>query len=224
MLISHRKKFIYLKTVKTAGTSVEVYFEPWALPEDQETDALTKTRQEFLKASVTPAGIIGRRGGKADIDEVWFNHKRGRHIKQLIGDEIWNSYFKFCVIRNPYDRAVSMFYYANAKKDLTTKSIAELQDLFTHFVATELKSDKKIWTIKDQPCYDKIIRYEHLLNDMEEICNILDIPWDPNRLGNFKGDIRPKNMYTQLYTAEAKSLVENIHEFEFKLFDFNYPG
>ena len=34
MLISHPKRFIYTKTVKTAGTSVEVYFEPWCREED----------------------------------------------------------------------------------------------------------------------------------------------------------------------------------------------
>jgi len=33
MLVSHRKKFIYTKTAKTAGTSVESYFEPFCLPE-----------------------------------------------------------------------------------------------------------------------------------------------------------------------------------------------
>jgi hypothetical protein len=29
MLVSHRKKFIFVKTGKTAGTSVEVFFEKY---------------------------------------------------------------------------------------------------------------------------------------------------------------------------------------------------
>ena len=33
MLISHRKQFIYTKTAKTAGTSVESYFEKYCMPE-----------------------------------------------------------------------------------------------------------------------------------------------------------------------------------------------
>ncbi|KPA10844.1 hypothetical protein MHK_008953, partial [Candidatus Magnetomorum sp. HK-1] len=31
MLVSHRHKFIYTKTFKTAGTSVESYFEPFCM-------------------------------------------------------------------------------------------------------------------------------------------------------------------------------------------------
>ena len=34
MLISHKYKFIYLKTIKTASTSVEAYFERFCMPEN----------------------------------------------------------------------------------------------------------------------------------------------------------------------------------------------
>ena len=32
MLVSHARKFIYTKTLKTAGTSVEVFLEPYCRP------------------------------------------------------------------------------------------------------------------------------------------------------------------------------------------------
>lgn len=35
MLISHRKRFIFTKTAKTAGTSVESYFEQYCMPEGE---------------------------------------------------------------------------------------------------------------------------------------------------------------------------------------------
>ncbi len=34
MLVSHSKKFIFLKTMKTAGTSVEIYLERYCVPSD----------------------------------------------------------------------------------------------------------------------------------------------------------------------------------------------
>ena len=34
MLVSHSKKFIFLKTMKTAGASVEIYLERYCVPLD----------------------------------------------------------------------------------------------------------------------------------------------------------------------------------------------
>jgi hypothetical protein len=35
MLVSHQRKFIYTKTVKTAGSSVESYFEPYCISPEE---------------------------------------------------------------------------------------------------------------------------------------------------------------------------------------------
>jgi len=225
MLISHRKKFIYIKTVKTASTSVEAYFEPWARTEDYDyTDK--KNNRQRADADITEAGIVGRRGQGKSCPEGWHSHLKARIIKEKIGNEIWNSYFKFCVIRNPYDRAVSKFNFQhnNMLVDLTVKTPVELQAMFAEFVSIEHRSDKNIWTIGKDIAFDKCIRYENLQDDMAEVCNILDIPWEPSRLKNFKSGVRPRDVYTQLYTPEAKAAIERTHALEFKLFDFKYPG
>ncbi len=59
MLVSYRKKFIYTKTAKPAGTSVESFFEQYCMPEGE---------WEFTHASeeyVSKEGIIGYRGTNA---------------------------------------------------------------------------------------------------------------------------------------------------------------
>jgi hypothetical protein len=56
MLIGHRKKFIYTKTAKTAGTSIESYFENFCMPEN--TWKFSNPREEY----VSKEGIIGYRG------------------------------------------------------------------------------------------------------------------------------------------------------------------
>ena len=58
MLISHRKRFIYTKTVKTAGTSVESYFEPYCMREGEWS--FSHSRAEY----VSEAGIVGIRTGE----------------------------------------------------------------------------------------------------------------------------------------------------------------
>ena len=51
MLVSHRYKFIYTKTRKTAGSSVESYFEPFCMPDGEWTQR--HLREEY----VSDAGI-----------------------------------------------------------------------------------------------------------------------------------------------------------------------
>ena len=102
VLISHRYKFIYIKNKKVAGTSVEAYFEKYCM--DPSTKHVVKHK---LDSAITDYGIVGNReNGKKT---KYYNHMNAIKIKRYIGDDIFNSYFKFCVIRNPYDKVVSYY-------------------------------------------------------------------------------------------------------------------
>ena len=124
MLVSHRYKFIYTKTVKTAGTSVESFFEPYCMKEDEWS--LSHSRNEYI----SEAGIIGYRGKDIPDNCTWYNHMPAVKIKTLLGDDIWNSYFKFCVIRNPFSKAVSHYYFQGKKKLLTGKKFLPIKFFF----------------------------------------------------------------------------------------------
>lgn len=66
MLVSHRHRFIYTKTVKTAGSSIESYFEPFCMPEGEWALA------EHHNGYETSAGIVGFRGfGRPDVHKWW---------------------------------------------------------------------------------------------------------------------------------------------------------
>lgn len=109
MLISHRNKFIFTKTAKTAGTSIELYFEPYCMPEGSWSPS--HARDEYIGDT----GIIGYRGTNPK-GRTWFNHMSARRIRQLVGDDVWNSYYKFSIIRNPFDRLVSAFHHNERRR------------------------------------------------------------------------------------------------------------
>ena len=89
MLLSHLNRFIYTKTLKTAGTSVEIYFQDACVPIGEYV-SLSHHTEEML----TPAGIIGYRG--PDLSgRTWYNHMSATRIRALVGPETWEWYYKF---------------------------------------------------------------------------------------------------------------------------------
>ena len=115
MLVSHRKKFIFTKTAKTAGTSVESYFEKYCMPEGEWQQS--HTREEYISET----GIIGYRGKKPP-ETKFYGHMSASEIKGYLGPEVWEDYFKFTVIRNPFDKLVSGFkMYEDRRKAYSFK-------------------------------------------------------------------------------------------------------
>lgn len=61
---------------------------------------------------VSDAGIVGKRAAHPS-DATWYNHMSAYNIRKRLGPDIWSRYFKFTVVRNPYDKLISGFYMFN---------------------------------------------------------------------------------------------------------------
>jgi hypothetical protein len=219
MLVSHRHKFIYTKTYKTGGTSVESYFEPFCMAEGDWT--LTHFRDQY----VSPSGIIGYRGLKLPPGTVWWNHMPAVVIKQLLGDEVWSSYLKFCVVRNPYEKAVSAYYFWKNQNDIDqTEGNVESAQFEQWLESHGAPLDKDKFMIADQLCLDYVVRYESLHQDLEKLCARLGLLWEPARLPTFKSGIRPMNICLKtLYTERSKRIIEETYAFELSIFAYAFP-
>lgn len=238
MLISHRKQFIYTKTAKTAGTSVESYFEKYCMPEDEWTP------EHNREIHVSDAGIIGWRGPNRPKDTEWFNHMSAKRIKAQIGDDIWNRYFKFCVVRDPFDKAVSAFFHfkkfreaAGAKpeyKSLKQRLLGlfrpeptfnSLSEEFEHWLKTDnMVLDRDKYTIDGEFCVDEVIRYENLQGDMEKVCQRIGVDWEPDRLPEFKKGIRDDKVgLSDIYTPKSIKIISDLYAYELDRFGYKAP-
>ncbi|MFK7848636.1 MAG: sulfotransferase family 2 domain-containing protein [Rhodothermales bacterium] len=218
MLVSHLYRFIYTKTSKTASTSVEVFFEPYCMREG-EWD-FSHGRDEYE----SEAGIIGERG-KDQTGKKWYNHMPASAIKEKLGTEIWDSYFKFCTIRNPFDKLISGFHFDfpqfkenNADKTLMKKAFRE------RIINGKFLDDRNRYIIGDKMCVDSVIRYEYLQEDMKRICNRLGISYEPARLPRLKAQFRPSGVeYQAYYDLDTIATVANYYKFEILNFQFSIP-
>jgi hypothetical protein len=213
VLISHRKQFIYTKTAKTAGTSVESYFEKYCMPEGAWEFA--HGREEY----VSEEGIIGYRGNNAR-EKKWYNHMPAIEIRDKIGPSIWHKYFKFCVIRNPFDKLVSGFFF--------NKEIKEGEDFIDSF-RNWIKnggsvSDRDKYLINREICIDHFIRYENLENGIENVCNLQNMPFEPERIPKLKAGFRNREIpLREFYDEETIQIVSKRYKFELEHFNYNRP-
>ena len=240
MLISHRKKFIFTKTVKTAGTSVESYFEPYCMPEGQWKKS--HGREEY----VSDTGIVGYRGPNP-VNGIWYNHMAASEIRDLIGADVWNQYFKFTVVRNPFDKLVSGFYMLveGRRKKYTTKDWAKAYakrllkraspvegvtgkseiERFRNWIklgGTIVDRDK--YLIDGEICVDYFIQFENLQSDIEEICKRLSIEMDEQSIPGFKKNIRNHRIpVCDYYDDETEKIVRQLYAWEFEKFDYRMP-
>ena len=205
VLISHRHKFIYLKNIKVAGTSVEAFFEKYCVAPEQNHRMAPGTDEV-----VTKYGIIGYRGNNPEGCK-WVNHMSAYKIKENIGEKTFNSYFKFCIERNPWAKMVSLYH------DMVT------QYSFSEFCKKYTALNAQRYHIGGKSICNFIIRYEHLENDIIEVCKRLGITdYDIKDLPKYKSGNRPKRHYREYYDAQTKLLVYNKHKYEIDYFNYKF--
>ena len=219
MLLSHRYRFIYTKTKKTAGTSVESYFEPFCMAEGE------WTARHFREEYVSDSGIIGLRGARPASKCRWWHHMPASLIRKRVGEETWQQYFKFCVVRNPYEKAVSAFYFRRGRTLGEDSSLATARTEFEHWLAAKgPPMDKNKYLIQGQFCLDDVVRYESLREGLERICDRLGVAWEPDRLPSFKAGIRPPGITAKdLYTEKSREIVRQAYQFELDYFGYSFP-
>jgi hypothetical protein len=220
MLISHLHRFIYMKTLKTGGTSVEIYFERYCTDPAKEFQALHERDSETSKW-----GVIGARGDRFVPGRTWYNHMPAGRVRALIGPELWNSYYKFCVVRNPYDKIVSHFWHGlppEKRLHLASADFDEVRRQFQQWLTTaDHPMDRTTFTISGLPVMNRYVRYEDLHAGLEDVCKNLGLPWEPSLLGRFKSDKRLRNEpYAKYYDRSSADLVGSLYQWEMQYFHY----
>jgi hypothetical protein len=214
VLVSHIYKFIYLKNYKVAGSSVESFFGQFCINKKNKKNYSFQDKQD---ERITQWGILGSRGtGKVTI---WNNHKSAKSIKNDLGDELFHSYFKFCVVRNPYDLMVSSYFFEKTKNkfDYDFKSYCKT-------FKTPPNPNVERMFIDDVEVCQYYIRYENLKNDIIFVLDKLGITdYDMNDLPNHKSNYNPRDRcYKSYYDNETKEIVERLFKLEIEMFGYEF--
>ncbi len=204
MLVSHQHRFIFLKSVKTAGTSVEIFFERFCLPPDVPS-------VEYREEVVTPHGIVGARPRRED--STWWNHMAASQVKAKLGDVVWRQYFRFSCVRNPFDAVVSMFWWTcrSEPNKFDGRPFADVREAFQQWLSNAaLPTNTSILFQTDGSlAVDDVVKYESLVDDVARICERLGVEYLSSQFGAFKTGIRksswPSSDYYDVKSARIVS-------------------
>jgi hypothetical protein len=230
MILSHRHRFIFLKTAKTAGTSVEIALSRFAGPDDVITPISRDDEQLRQDCGglgpqnyrLPPQRRHLRRIAGSLLRGRWpcyYNHMSAAEVRKYAGEDVWGSYFRFCIERNPFDRVVSLYWWCHRREPRPTLSDflrSPQLDLLTQR-GIELYTDSAGRVLVDQ-----VLRYEHLEADLEIVCQRLGLP-ESLRLPRAKSGHRPRQQsWREVFNAADRRLVERKFEREMELFDYGW--
>lgn len=148
-------------------------------------------------------------------------------VKKLVGTEIWNNYFKICVIRNPFDKIVSFwwFHLSELERDtLCTKDFSYIKNCFRDWILSSkiFPIDNFIYKIDDAVCIDYFIRFENLQNDLITMIHKLSLSSDISTLKKYKSESRKKNNhFSEYYDQESIKIINRLFGWEIEYFNYS---
>lgn len=179
MIISHRHKFIFIKNRKVGSTSTEVALQKICGPDDvltpdsmwgREGDVLFPRARNYQGRFMPFREIVQNRhpvDAARTLRDLafrpkFYNHIRASSVKARIPRHIWNSYYKFCFDRNPWDKTVSFYYWFGRRGTLPP---------FNEYIRNHRKfgtpdqtlpSDWSRYTLHDRLIVDDVFDYSDL--------------------------------------------------------------
>ena len=128
-------------------------------------------------------------------------HLSAYSIKKKIGEKQWDKSFKFAVIRNPFDRVISMFHarcYRKFRKGIEFETLEQFLS-FIPRIPTEEGIQCSDFINAD---VDFIIRHENRNNDLEKLGKEFGIKIDKNI------NIRQTNRHKDYRIYHNKNTIE----------------
>ena len=182
MLICHRHRFIFLKTQKTAGTAVEIALRqlmgpgdvitPISREDERLSRQLGRPGPRGFRAPLREYGgrDIGRLVGRLRLKKRFYNHIPAAAVRALVPEAIWQGYRKISIERNPFDKAISSYYWRTRK----LPQPPSLSEWLQHCPVSEI-SNWEVYTIENALITDVMLRHEQLEQDLQTLSRTLGL-------------------------------------------------
>lgn len=232
MIISHKYKFIFIKTRKTAGSSIQIYLSELCGEGDivstidrperpynpRNYRGLYNPLPELLERN--NMGSVMKTLGRFFTLKKYQSHIKAREVRDRVPRDIWDNYYKFTVERNPWDKVLSHYHFVRQRYDKYDRNIS-----FDEYLRTaDLPYNyRKYCDLEGNIIVDRVVRYEALNEELGEVFGELGVPFEgslgPTEKSHYRSDRRP---YQEVYTDEQKSLVADLFSKEIEMHGYEF--
>ena len=231
MLISYLHNFIFIKTQKTGGTTVETVFANFCGPDDVVTplgrsDEMERSNghpicRNFestpeLERAYVNALLAGEETSTRRRDMKFYAHIPAASIKSKLDPEFWDRAFKFTIERHPYEKVVSKaFFWSGPEGSM---------DRFAKMLDRILRKDKfstfRFYSIDDKVVVDEVVKLENLDTDLRRVAEKIGVSLPaqlPRMKSNTRRDPRPAR---EILSQEQKDHIYRVCKREFDLLGY----
>lgn len=139
--------------------------------------------------------------------------------------EAWENYFKFCFVRNPYERAVSDYLYLSRKMPNPpgfSDYLCELERTGRDLHGRSKHDNWPMYTIDDEVAVDFVGRYENLEDDFSQAMERVGLPGVTLSASEKRRDyLRPWRDY---YRPGDRERVESLYGREIAYFGYEFDS
>ena len=211
-MIIHELKTVFIHIPKTAGVSIVHSLISNVL--EYETTGNIKDLPTNIKQRFSVSGQQ--------------KHKRAKeYFPADITHQMWNDYYKFTFVRNPWDRAVSEFHWRHNQPN--NKPSKDFKKFLSHCEERITGKKKGIyWThAQTQKSYitdaegniilNDVFKFEDMTNSIKIISDKLNIPIElkQHNTSNHK-------YYKEYYNNETEAIVRRLYKDDIELFDYEF--
>lgn len=206
-MISHLHRCIFVHIPKTGGTSIEDVI--WPGP---------RTTADLWM------GFVDRYRNKYQSGGL--QHLLATQIRSEIGIEIFSSYYKFTMVRNPWDKAVSQFSSMDQREDLRDFIGMKKGDSFKRYAGLITKKMHVQWEpqvnfLRDsngELLVDYVGRYETFSESVFHVLDTIGISARaiPHRKKGRRGP------YQHYYDDESREMITAIYAADIEAFGYRF--
>ena len=214
-MISDQKRCIFVHIPKTGGTSVEdaIWGSDWS----------KRTPEELWMGLVRPGFNKYQSGG--------MQHLLASQIREEVGSDRFESYFKFSFVRNPWDKAVSQFLYLKTRPDLRKVMGVRPWTSFRKYLRILKKHHQRhvqsfeqwrfICNEDGKLLVDFLGRFETLEEDFQKVAEIIKLS-DTSLPHSMKS--KKRKPYADYYDAKSIDLISEIYARDIELFNYRFQS
>lgn len=238
-IVCHTRKFIFLKTRKTAGSSIEIWLAPHLDPNvdfirlGDDSEKQQPDLWKHFNGLSSRIRLAAKRVGT--LSPIFRPHMPAADVRRFVGDRRWRDYRKITIVRNPWDRMISAWRWSEHMTGVS-KSFSdyvrdmERDEMLARAIGSpriRLRRTGKVdnwpyYTIGDEIVADDIIRYELLEADAKSFFARFGITGGD--LPRAKSGIRKTSDGVQLLTPDIVERIAVLQKREIEAFGYTPPN